>query len=135
MKKVFRMGEIYRYAKDTDFTPEIVDNLPNYYHIVGLPLMPLPLLAKGVNPIGKNAKHTTTPAVLISSSPHKIGSSDTPWQDYFDPDNGHIKYYGDNKIPGKNPNLAPGNKKLLEIFNQHSSFDENTRKQSIHNIF
>jgi hypothetical protein len=36
------------------------------------------------------------PAILISSGPHKIGAPETPWQDLFDPDNGHIRYYGYN---------------------------------------
>lgn len=49
-----------------------------------------------------------TPAILTSSSPHKIGSKQTPWQDFFDTDNGHIRYFGDAKIPTADPSRSPG---------------------------
>lgn len=63
------------------------------------------------------------PAIIISSSPHKKGSSETPWQDFFDTDNGHIRYFGDNKDPGKDPAKAPGNKALLSAFQSAHSHD------------
>jgi len=103
MERVMRIGEIYRYPQTKDRESKMVDGLANYSYIVDLPGHPLPLLEGGINPIGriKGPEGNRTPAVLISSSPHKIGTSDTPWQDFFDPDNGHIRYFGDNKSPGK----------------------------------
>jgi hypothetical protein len=38
-----------------------------------------------------------------ATSPHKIGSKQTPWHDIFDSDNGHILYFGDEKTPGHDP--------------------------------
>lgn len=70
------------------------------------------------------------PAIVISSSPHKKGSTETPWQDFFDPDNGHIRYFGDNKDPGKDPARAPGNKALLEAFRLAHSFDKDNRAET-----
>lgn len=67
------------------------------------------------------------PAIVISSSPHKKGSAQTPWQDFFDVDNGHIRYFGDNKHPGEDPAQAPGNKALLSAFQLAHSHDSSDR--------
>jgi hypothetical protein len=63
-----------------------------------------------------------TPAILIRSSPHKAGSEVTPWQDHFDPDQGHIRYFGDSK-PGSRVGAehSPGNKALLAALSQHGA--------------
>ena len=76
-------------------------------------------LEKGINPSAKiktSLGQLVRPAILISSSPNKKGSIETPWEDFYDVDNGHIRYFGDNKEPGKDPATAPGNKALLEAF-------------------
>ena len=76
-------------------------------------------LEKGINPCAKiktSLGQLVRPAILISSSPNKKGSVETPWEDFYDVDNGHIRYFGDNKEPGKDPATAPGNKALLEAF-------------------
>lgn len=56
-------------------------------------------LEAGISPIGmvRAIDGRRTPAILLRSSPHKAGSEVTPWQDLFDPDHGHIRYYGDSK--------------------------------------
>jgi len=76
-------------------------------------------LEKGINPSARikmsNGKFVR-PAILVSSSPNKKGTAETPWEDFYDVDNGHIRYFGDNKEPGKDPATAPGNKALLEAF-------------------
>ena len=127
-----KVGQIFRYARPYDSGPKERDGLPNYFHATQSPDCNLPLLESGINPI---AKITTTdgkhcPAILISSSPHKIGSSETPWQDYFDPDNGHIHYYGDNKKPGVDPTTSSGNKALIQQFQLHSSTTKEDRTLS-----
>ncbi len=75
------------------------------------------------------------PAIIISSSPYKKGSSETPWQDFFDPDNGHIRYFGDNKDPGKDPARAPGNKALLESFRLAHSHNPELRASAAPLLF
>ena len=46
----------------------------------------------------------------------------------FNIDFGHIRYYGDNKVPGKNPSKPTGNKHLeFEFANHHKSASKSTR--------
>jgi hypothetical protein len=132
-----RIGEIYRYARPYNPHEPVLDGMPNYFKLVFTPNCKLPLLESGINPIQEvNAiDGRRRPAILISSSPHKIGSEDTPWQDFFDPDNGHIRYYGDNKRPGSDPATSPGNRVLLDAFVKQSSLEFETRKKSPPIIF
>jgi len=126
-----KIGELFRYSRPYDPTSTQIDELPNYFHYVYMSGMPLPLLEAGINPIAaiKDANGLSRrPAILISSSPHKAGSMETPWEDTFDPDNGHIRYYGDNKSSDQDPGRAPGNKVLLEAFKAHSSPDQTVRE-------
>jgi hypothetical protein len=127
-----KIGEIFRYARPYDGTVEIGDGLPNYFHFTKSPGAKLPLLESGINPIQKITAPDgmRCPAILISSSPHKIGSPETPWQDFFDPDNGHAHYFGDNKAPGIDPTTPNGNKALLEQFSLHSSPERSARQDS-----
>ncbi len=118
-----KIGQIFRYARPYDPLPKDIDDLPNYFYYTNSPNRKKALLEAGINPIKKvQAPHNQRrPAILISSSPHKIGSAETPWPDFFDPDNGHVHYYGDNKDPRNDPALANGNKALLEQFQLHTS--------------
>lgn len=115
--------QVFRYARPYKSTPEIIDGFTNHFTVTGLKGSSLILLERGINPLAeiraKDGKRK--PAIVIRSSPHKIGSEDTPWQDVFDVDNGHIRYYGDNKTPGNDPALAPGNKVLLEAFETYNN--------------
>lgn len=126
------IGEIFRYARPYDDTPGVVDDLPNYFHFTRSPGAKMPLLESGINPIQKISAPDgqRCPAILISSSPHKISSPETPWQDFFDPDNGHVHYYGDNKKPGADPTMPNGNKALLEQFSLQSSPEVSAREIS-----
>ena len=50
-------------------------------------------------------------------------------------DSGHIRYFGDNKSPERDPVRAPGNKILLEEFTKHQSEDPSVRSQAAPLIF
>lgn len=132
-----RIGEVFRYGRPYRPTPAVVDGLPNYFHVTYSAGCKLPLLESGINPIQevRTLAGPRRPAILISSSPHKIGSEDTPWQDFFDPDNGHIRYYGDNKAPGVDPAVVPGNSALLDAFRIHSALEIEIRKYAVPIIF
>ncbi|MCJ7532395.1 MAG: restriction endonuclease [Anaerolineales bacterium] len=132
-----KIGDIFRYARPHYPELEYRDGIPNYFYATSIPGLKLPLLEHGINPIQKikAPEGLRRPTILISSSPHKIGSLETPWQDTFDPDNGHIRYFGDNKNPGRDPSLTPGNKILLEAFSVHNSPSENIRKNAVPLIF
>jgi hypothetical protein len=126
-----RIGEIFRYSRPYDPTMQEIDGLPNYFHRAFTPGSKLPLLEAGVNPIASILDvegSSRRPAILISSSPHKVGSLETPWVDTFDPDNGHIRYYGDNKDAQKDPSQSPGNKALLEAYKAHASPQRHVRE-------
>lgn len=132
-----RIGDIYRYSRPYRETPAVVDGYPNYFGVVFSPNQKLPLLEHGINPIKEvhAPDGIRRPAILISSSPHKIGSRETPWQDFFDCDNGHIRYLGDNKDPERDPSTAPGNRALLEAYKIHNTSDYAGRRNSIPLVF
>ncbi len=123
------IGQVFRYSRPYDAANELIDGLPNYFYYTQSPNSKLPLLESGINPIQKiqSTSRSRRPAILISSSPHKIGMPETPWQDVFDPDNGHVRFYGDNKQPGSDPSESPGNRVLLEQFSLHSSPNKSDR--------
>ena len=123
-----RIGKIYRYSRPYKPLPETIDNFENYFSATSTMDRKLALLESGINPIAavKNKNLLRTPAILISSSPHKIGSEETPWQDVFEPDFGRVKYYGDNKSTGI-PENSTGNKTLLNQFKFHTSPDPKIR--------
>ena len=132
-----KIGEEFRYAKPQNPEPAEIGKWRNHYFVTNAPGQPRVQLEKGISPIGKilAPDGNRIPAILIRSSPHKIGSDETPWQDTFDPDNGYIRYYGDNKVPGKDPSQALGNKILWEVCKIHSNLDINLRKKAVPLIF
>jgi hypothetical protein len=118
-----KIGRVYRYARPYGPDPKEIDGLPNFFAQVGTPGMTLPTLERGINAMRAVAtgEGPRRPAILISSSPHKVGSDFTPWQDTFEPDLGFVRYYGDNKSAESDPQRAPGNEVLLQEFQLHSS--------------
>jgi hypothetical protein len=130
------MGQIYRYARPYSAEQPEIDGYPNFFFETQTYGHNLPLLERGIGPIGKvkTAEGLKTPAILISSSPHRAGSAGTPWQDLFDIDNGYIRYFGDNKSP--NPAaLSSGNKSLYEQFTFHSSPAQSERLKATPILF
>ena len=93
-------------------------------------------MEKGINPIGE-VKHKGVeriPAIITRSSPHKIGSKDTPWKDIYNVEKGHIRYFGDNK-DSTDPTKKTGNNILLNQFAIHNSSDSSIRKNACPIIF
>jgi hypothetical protein len=132
-----RIGEVFRYSRPYLPEPAVIDGCPNHFFITHLAENKMTLLESGINSIAPidAPEGSRRPAILIRSSPHKIGSDETPWQDTFDPDNGHIRYYGDNKEPGKDPEKAPGNQDLLDAFKVHTTQEESVRTHAIPLLF
>lgn len=132
-----RIGRTYRYARPYTASPSVVDGLPNYFSVVASPGRKLALLESGINPIrGVNGADGTDrcPAILLSSSPHKAGSSMTPWEDVYDIDNGAVRYFGDNKDE-KDPSKAPGNIALLRQLALHTAQDAVQRARAAPILF
>ena len=60
------------------------------------------------------------PAILINSKPHQAGSDWTPWHDELDPEGGHIRYYGDNKVEtGLDAHETVGNRAVVDQYLLH----------------
>jgi len=121
-----KIREVFRYARPYFQNPEMRDGVRNHFAVTKYDNHKLILLEKGINQIAdiSTIEGKRKPAILIRSSPHKIGSETTPWQDVFDVDNGHIRYYGDNKIPGNDPALSNGNRILLQAFDIYNNAEK-----------
>ena len=128
-----QIGQVLRYPRAQEDPPEYLDKCLNFRWIGAFEGAGGFQMESGINtPAAVRIADGSLrrPAIIISSSPYKKGSSETPWQDFFDPDNGHIRYFGDNKDPGKDPAKAPGNKALLAAFQLAHSFDPSQRAET-----
>jgi hypothetical protein len=124
-----RLGEVYRYSKKISPDLEESSGYPNLLNLTWAEGYSMPLLERGISPIASSGKSVWTkprPAVLISSSPHKAGSEETPWHDDYDLDRGIITYFGDNKKL-ENPSLPLGNQSLIREYTFHTSGDKEAR--------
>jgi hypothetical protein len=96
-----KINDILRYKKPACHVNAYEDGYLNFHFLINTPNVKSLQLEKGINPsaaIKTSDKDLVRPAILISSSPNKKGSAETPWQDFYNADNGHIRYFGDNCI-------------------------------------
>lgn len=134
-----RIGDIFRLSNDysTD-TQEFIDNTKNFiYYTKSKNLDSTFRFERGIHK-AKNIKAVDgdrDPIIIISSSPHKAGTENTPWKDRYDPDNGIVKYYGDCKSNNINPSTASGNKILMDEWKKHSSNDIKEREKAVPIVF
>jgi hypothetical protein len=115
--RLLRIGEVYRYSSSFEKNVPIIDGIPNFIYVTNTEGKNKVLMESGISPIGSAG---VCPAILISSSTHKHGSKETPWQDRFEADRGYVRYFGDNKT-SKDPSESLGNRTLLEQFSLHNS--------------
>jgi hypothetical protein len=110
---------------------------PNIYAVTAYAGGKLIPFDKGINVIASvhAVDGVRVPAIIVASSPHKVGSEQTPWQDVFDIDNGHIRYYGDNRRVGIDPDATHGNQALKRALDQHLSPLESVRRTSVPLVF
>lgn len=132
-----RIGQVLRLSRPKSAEPPYVGDLTNFYAATHLEKANLVLLDAGINPIRAIQVESgkRVPAILVASSPHKIGSKGTPWQDHFESDNGHIRYYGDNRLPGADPRLKRGNAALLKSFERHTDHEVAERQLAVPLLF
>lgn len=134
-----RIGDIFRLSNDysTD-TQEFIDNTKNFiYYTKSKNLDSTFRFERGIHK-AKNIKAVDgdrDPIIIISSSPHKAGTENTPWKDRYDPDNGIVIYYGDCKSNNINPSTASGNKILMDEWKKHSSNDIKEREKAVPIVF
>jgi AspBHI-like restriction endonuclease/restriction endonuclease len=133
----WRIGQVLRLASPKKAVPNYVDGFVNFYAATSMPDRKLVILDSGINRIRSisSPNGERAPAILIASSPHKIGSQETPWQDHFEADNGYIRFYGDNRSPEAEPQSKPGNAALLKAYDRHSSPELDERERATPVIF
>lgn len=120
-----RVGQVFRYSRPYRSSPNEIDGLVNFFYATSSIDCKKVLLDAGINKptLVSSSDGKRESVLLLRSSSHKIGTEDTPWQDYFDPDHGHVRYFGDNKNRSAptSPENSRGNSALLKQFDLHSS--------------
>ena len=116
----------------------IVDGLNNFYYESNTPNMGF-AFQRGIHAVQKITAPDGTercPLIIISSTPRKAGTADTPWHDRYDPNHGYVKYYGDNKPQKGRPENSVGNKILLDLLKYFESpLEEDRIKFAVPIIF
>lgn len=131
------IGDVFRYRSSLDVTEAVVDDLPNWVAFSHDGRSKKLLLERGINIPSQTVAidGPRQPCILIHSNPFKAGTFDTPWRDVFDIDSGYVRYFGDNKEAGVQPEAVRGNAALLKLFEQHQSPDRQVRAASSPLIF
>lgn len=131
--RFLKMGEVYRYGKNVYDKSPFLDGLRNFFYLTNKENCKAVKLDSGINPIGgiSAPEGRRFPAICIRSSPHRAGSAEAPWEDFFDEDSGFIRYFGDNKPGRGSPEEADGNKALLEQHALHVSEKEEERMRAV----
>ena len=134
-----RIGDVFRLSNDYSLDDkEFIDGTKNFiYYTKSNNLDSTFRFERGIH----KAKNITAkdgdrdPIIIISSSPHKAGTENTPWKDRYDPDNGTVIYYGDCKNNNDNPSETSGNKVLMEEWKKHSSNEISEREKAVPIVF
>lgn len=122
---LLRMGQVLRDARPKSSQPEWHGAHANLYAATSRPGARHVPFESGINPMASVAAidGARRPAILVASSPHKLGMAENPWQDIFDVDKGYVRYYGDNRTPGDDPATKRGNRALLDVHLAHVHHD------------
>jgi hypothetical protein len=131
------MHAVLRDGRPKAAHPAVVDSHANIYAATSYPGGKVLPFDSGINWIASvdAPDGARVPAIIIASSPHKAGRSETPWDDTFEPDRGYVRYFGDNKTPGADPSVSRGNRMLLEQFSLHAAASETLRHRAVPLIF
>lgn len=116
---VMKIGEILRYPSKISLDHS-VDGLSNWYFETRGPDgngWSVVKLDSGINTsaLNSSAEHRV-PFLAIRSSPHRFGTSTTPWEDIHRPDQGYSRYFGDAKPGDKSAEEFLGNDRMLDAF-------------------
>ncbi|NYI70803.1 hypothetical protein GGQ54_001363 [Naumannella cuiyingiana] len=119
------MLDIVRYARESGNVDVFIDGYRNFHQLAKSPGISARIqLERGINtPAEITAPDARRrPVILLRSSPGKAGSATTPWEDVFDLDHGHARYFGDHKASTVGPiGATQGNRALLDAWQLHGS--------------
>lgn len=126
------MGQVLRDSRPKSAIPDHIGDHANLYAALGSPGHKLVPFEAGINAIATcgAADGPRVPAILVASSPHKLGMAENPWQDIWDVDNGWARYYGDNRTPGADPAAKLGNRALIAAHALHAHHDPAARARA-----
>ena len=124
--RVLKIGRVYRMPRPPQQDSPQVDGLDNFYYESRTPGIGFQF-QKGIHNVqsitGPNGE-SRCPLIIISSTPRKAESEETPWYDRYDSEHGSVKYYGDNKPNKGRPENAPGNKIIHDkVYTTYTVFD------------
>ena len=127
---MLEIGTVYRMPSPQRKDEPIVDGLKNFYYESNTPNVgfAFQMGIHHVRPVTDPDGVSRYPLIIISSTPRKAGTEDTPWHDRYDPDHGYVKYYGDNKPNKGRAEDAPGNKLLLSLLQYYETENRNDRQ-------
>lgn len=112
-----KIGQIIRYPALPSLEIEI-DSLPNWYAQTASPTgtgWNAVKLDSGINTSAVlTGSNQVVPYIALRSSPHRFGSSATPWEDVHRPDQGYCRYFGDNKPGLTAASNSLGNRRMLD---------------------
>lgn len=120
------MQEVLRYAKGANRLDVQLDDHLNFHFLThpGVDDAKRMLLEAGINQPAAVAADDglRRPAILLRSSPWKAGHETNPWEDVYDLNHGHVRYFGDHKASKLGPvGSTAGNRGLLEAWELHAS--------------
>ena len=114
-----KIGQIIRYPALPSLEIE-VDGLSNWYALTAPPKdrgWSSVKLDSGINTSAVLAgPNQAIPFLGLRSSPHRFGSTSTPWEDVHRPDQGYCRYFGDNKPGLTAAQDSLGNRRMLDAF-------------------
>lgn len=126
MNRSITVHEVLRYTK-LNAVDRLVHPYRNYWTVQRNPADPgarsLQLEA-GINAPGgvTTPDGDRLPVLLLRSSPSKVGTMVTPWEDQYRLDEGRITYHGDHKVTSRVAlGETRGNRRLLDVWAQHRS--------------
>ena len=129
---MLKIGRIYRMPRPKQENSPQVDGLDNFYYESRTPGIGFEF-QRGIHNVrsitGPNGE-SRCPLIIVSSTPRKAGSEETPWYDRYDSEHGYVRYYGDNKPSKGRPENAPGNRILLDLLKYYESPNESDRMRN-----
>lgn len=126
------MHQLLRYAKGASADSPMQAGYPNFFYFTRSDRRDasrVQLEAGISSPVAvRRSGQRVTPVVMIRSNPHRAGSTNTPWEDYFDTDRGHILYYGDSRAGDRvDAPSKDGNQLLIQQHRLHTSISREER--------
>lgn len=120
------MLDVVRYSKGGSELEIDIDGYLNFHFLThpGYPEAKRLLLESGINRVAllPATDGVRRPAILLRSSPWKAGHESNPWEDVYDLDHGHVRYFGDHKPSTVGPvGVTVGNRALLDAWELHGS--------------